>query len=274
MSPGHTPVIEIKGLVSRFGERVIHQDLDLTITEGEIVGVVGGSGSGKSVLLNTILGLKPIDEGTIKIFGVDLSVASRAERSSVDRRWGVLFQRGALFSNLTVGENVEAPMLQHGNLSAKDMRELAALKIALVGLPPHAIDLKPSELSGGMIKRAALARALALDPELLFLDEPTSGLDPIGAGAFDELIADLSASLGLTVFMITHDLDSLYTICDSVAVLADKKIVAKASARDLEQSKHPWVQEYFCGPRGRAAAASVAASSRLKSPAAGAEEAG
>ena len=274
MSPGHTPVIEIKGLVSRFGERVIHQDLDLTITEGEIVGVVGGSGSGKSVLLNTILGLKPIDEGTIKIFGVDLSVASRAARSSVDRRWGVLFQRGALFSNLTVGENVEAPMLQHGNLSAKDMRELAALKIALVGLPPHAIDLKPSELSGGMIKRAALARALALDPELLFLDEPTSGLDPIGAGAFDELIADLSASLGLTVFMITHDLDSLYTICDSVAVLADKKIVAKASARDLEQSKHPWVQEYFCGPRGRAAAASVAASSRLKSPAAGAEEAG
>ena len=274
MSPSQTPVIEIKDLVSRFGERFIHQGLDLTITEGEIVGVVGGSGSGKSVLLNTILGLKPIDEGTIKIFGVDLSVASRAARSSVDRRWGVLFQRGALFSNLTVGENVEAPMLQHGNLSAKDMRELAALKIALVGLPPHAIDLKPSELSGGMIKRAALARALALDPELLFLDEPTSGLDPIGAGAFDELIADLSASLGLTVFMITHDLDSLYTICDSVAVLADKKIVAKASARDLEQSKHPWVQEYFCGPRGRAAAASVAASSRLKSPAAGAEEAG
>ena len=274
MSPSQTPVIEIKDLVSRFGERVIHQDLDLTITEGEIVGVVGGSGSGKSVLLNTILGLKPIDEGTIKIFGVDLSVADRAARSSVDRRWGVLFQRGALFSNLTVGENVEAPMLQHSRLSARDMRELAALKIALVGLPPHAIDLKPSELSGGMIKRAALARALALDPELLFLDEPTSGLDPIGAGAFDELIADLSASLGLTVFMITHDLDSLYTICDSVAVLADKKIVAKASARDLEQSKHPWVQEYFCGPRGRAAAASVAASSRLKSPAAGAEEAG
>ena len=274
MSPGQTPVIEIKDLVSRFGERVIHQDLDLTITEGEIVGVVGGSGSGKSVLLNTILGLKPIDEGTIKIFGVDLSVADRAARSSVDRRWGVLFQRGALFSNLTVGENVETPMLQHSRLSARDMRELAALKIALVGLPPHAIDLKPSELSGGMIKRAALARALALDPELLFLDEPTSGLDPIGAGAFDELIADLSASLGLTVFMITHDLDSLYTICDSVAVLADKKIVAKASARDLEQSKHPWVQEYFCGPRGRAAAASVAASSRLKSPAAGAEEAG
>jgi phospholipid/cholesterol/gamma-HCH transport system ATP-binding protein len=274
MSSGQTPVIEIKDLVSRFGERVIHQGLDLTITEGEIVGVVGGSGSGKSVLLNTILGLKPIDEGTIKIFGVDLSVADRAARSSVDRRWGVLFQRGALFSNLTVGENVEAPMLQHSRLSARDMRELAALKIALVGLPPHVIDLKPSELSGGMIKRAALARALALDPELLFLDEPTSGLDPIGAGAFDELIADLSASLGLTVFMITHDLDSLYTICDSVAVLADKKIVAKASAHALEQSKHPWVQEYFCGPRGRAAAASVAASSRLKSPASGAEEAG
>lgn len=274
MSADHPPVIEIKGLVSRFGEHVIHECLNLTITEGEIVGVVGGSGSGKSVLLNTILGLKPIDEGTIEIFGVDLATANRAERSSVDRRWGVLFQRGALFSNLTVGQNVEAPMVQHGKMSPSDMRELAALKIALVGLPPHAIDLKPSELSGGMIKRAALARALALDPELLFLDEPTSGLDPIGAGAFDALIADLSASLGLTVFMITHDLDSLYTICDSVAVLADKKIVAKASARELEQSKHPWVQEYFCGPRGRAAAASVASSGRLNSPSSGAEEAG
>lgn len=274
MSADPPPVIEIKGLVSRFGEHVIHEGLNLTITEGEIVGVVGGSGSGKSVLLNTILGLKTIDEGIIEIFGVDMAAANRAERRSVDRRWGVLFQRGALFSNLTVGQNVEAPMVQHGKMSPSDMRELAALKIALVGLPPHAIDLKPSELSGGMIKRAALARALALDPELLFLDEPTSGLDPIGAGAFDALIADLSASLGLTVFMITHDLDSLYTICDSVAVLADKKIVAKASARELEQSKHPWVQEYFCGPRGRAAAASVASSGRLNSPSSGAEEAG
>jgi phospholipid/cholesterol/gamma-HCH transport system ATP-binding protein len=273
VSADHPPVIEIKGLASRFGEHVIHEGLELTITEGEIVGVVGGSGSGKSVLLNTILGLKPIDEGTIKIFGVDLASANRAERRTVDRRWGVLFQRGALFSNLTVGENVEAPMVQHGKMSPNDMRELAALKIALVGLPPHAIDLKPSELSGGMIKRAALARALALDPELLFLDEPTSGLDPIGAGAFDALIADLSASLGLTVFMITHDLDSLYTICDSVAVLADKKIVAKASARELEQSKHPWVQDYFCGPRGRAAAASVASAGRINSPSSGAEEA-
>jgi phospholipid/cholesterol/gamma-HCH transport system ATP-binding protein len=274
VSADHPAVIEIKGLVSRFGEHVIHQGLDLTITEGEIVGVVGGSGSGKSVLLNTILGLKPIDQGTIEIFGVDLATANREERRSVDRRWGVLFQRGALFSNLTVGQNVEAPMVQHGHLSASDMRELAALKIALVGLPPRAIDLKPSELSGGMIKRAALARALALDPELLFLDEPTSGLDPIGAGAFDALIADLSASLGLTVFMITHDLDSLYTICDSVAVLADKKIVAKATARELEQSKHPWVQDYFCGPRGRAAAASVASSGRFNNPSSGAEEAG
>jgi phospholipid/cholesterol/gamma-HCH transport system ATP-binding protein len=264
------PPVVISGLVSRFGERVIHKDLDLSIEAGEIVGVVGGSGSGKSVLLNTILGLKPIDEGQIKIFGVDLATASRAERQSVDRRWGVLFQRGALFSNLTVAENIEAPMLQHGQLSAADRRELAAVKVALVGLPPHAIDLKPSELSGGMIKRVALARALALDPELLFLDEPTSGLDPIGAGAFDALIADLSASLGLTVFMITHDLDSLYTICSSVAVLADKKIVAKASAKALETSTHPWVQEYFCGPRGRAAASSLAASAK---PASSAKEA-
>lgn len=265
------PPIVISGLVSRFGERVIHQDLDLTINAGEIVGVVGGSGSGKSVLLNTILGLKTIDEGRIEIFGVDLTKASRAQRRSVDQRWGVLFQRGALFSNLTVAENIEAPMLQHGLLSASDMRELAAVKIALVGLPPYAIDLKPSELSGGMIKRVALARALALDPELLFLDEPTSGLDPIGAGAFDELIVNLSASLGLTVFMITHDLDSLYTICDSVAVLADKKIVAKAPAKALERSSHPWVQEYFCGPRGRAAASSRAASVR---PASGVKERG
>jgi phospholipid/cholesterol/gamma-HCH transport system ATP-binding protein len=268
------PVIAIEGLTSRFGSRVIHEGLDVTIMAGEIVGVVGGSGSGKSVLLNTILGLKPIDAGVIRIFGTDLATANRAARTAVDRRWGVLFQRGALFSNLSVGENVEAPMVRHGLMSRAEMRELAALKIALVGLPPHAIDLKPSELSGGMIKRAALARALALDPELLFLDEPTSGLDPIGAGAFDELIADLSASLGLTVFMITHDLDSLYTICDSVAVLADKKIVAKASARELETSTHPWVQAYFCGPRGRAAAASVAASLKIKNPVPRAEEAG
>ena len=267
-------LIEVRGLLSQFGERTIHENLDLDLERGEVLGVVGGSGAGKTVLLNTIIGLKEPEGGSVKVLGYDRATLTSDEAADIERRTGILFQQGALFSSLTVRENVEAPMLQHGNLSAKDMRELAALKIALVGLPPHAIDLKPSELSGGMIKRAALARALALDPELLFLDEPTSGLDPIGAGAFDELIADLSASLGLTVFMITHDLDSLYTICDSVAVLADKKIVAKASARDLEQSKHPWVQEYFCGPRGRAAAASVAASSRLKSPAAGAEEAG
>jgi len=253
-------VIEVAGLRSQFGDHVVHEDLDLNVRRGEVVAVVGGSGSGKSVLLNSIIGLKVPEGGTVKVFGQDVS-RSRAA-AGLERRWGVLFQHGALFSNLTVRENIEAPMREHTKLSVKEMEELADLKIALVGLRPDAGALKPSELSGGMRKRAALARALALDPDLLFLDEPTAGLDPIGAGAFDELIRDLSDSLRLTVFMITHDLDSLYTITDRVAVIADRKVVAEAPVTELESSDHPWIQEYFLGPRGRAAARATAQGSR------------
>jgi phospholipid/cholesterol/gamma-HCH transport system ATP-binding protein len=253
------PPIEVRGLVSRFGDNVIHQDLDLVVNKGDVLGVVGGSGTGKSVLLNTIIGLKAPQGGSVKIFGQDIRYARRRQWTAINRRWGVLFQQGALWSNLTVKENVAAPMFEHTDMLKGEIDELADLKIALAGLPHGAGALKPAELSGGMIKRASLARALALDPELLFLDEPTSGLDPISAAAFDELIHDLSDGLDLTVFMITHDLDSLYTITDRVAVLADKKVVAVAPVRELEKSDHPWIQEYFGGPRGRMAAASRAA---------------
>jgi phospholipid/cholesterol/gamma-HCH transport system ATP-binding protein len=247
------PVIEVHGLVNAFGDHVVHKDLDLTVLRGEVMGVVGGSGAGKSVLLNTIIGLRSPQAGTVKVFGQDLQRATARRWTVIERRWGVLFQRGALFSNLTVQENVAAPLFEHTTLGKKEAYELADLKIALVGLGPEAGALKPAELSGGMIKRASLARALALDPELLFLDEPTSGLDPIGAAAFDELIKDLSDSLDLTVFMITHDLDTLYEITDRVAVIADKRVVATAPVRELEHADHPWIREYFQGPRGRAA---------------------
>ncbi len=256
------PPIVVRDLVSQFGDNVIHDHLNLTIERGEVVGVVGGSGTGKSVLLNTIIGLKQPEGGTVEIFGHDINHATRKDWASIERSWGVLFQQGALFSALTVRENVAAPLFEHTRLSRAEIYELAELKIALAGLPPHAGALKPAELSGGMIKRASLARALALDPQLLFLDEPTSGLDPISAGAFDELIKDLSDSLGLTVFMITHDLDSLYTITDRVAVLAEKRVVAEAPVKELEHSEHPWIREYFLGPRGRAAAQSVKAAGR------------
>lgn len=248
------PPIEVRGLVNAFGSHVVHQDLDLVVPRGEVVGVVGGSGSGKSVLLNTIIGLRAPQGGTVKVFGQDIRYAKRRQWTAIERRWGVLFQRGALWSNLTVRQNVAAPMFEHTRLGKSEINELADLKIALTGLPPGAGDLKPSELSGGMIKRASLARALALDPELLFLDEPTSGLDPISAAAFDSLIGELSRGLKLTVFMITHDLDSLYKITDQVAVIADKKVVAMAPVRELEHFDHPWVQSYFHGDRGRAAA--------------------
>ncbi|MCA3745009.1 ATP-binding cassette domain-containing protein [Phenylobacterium sp.] len=248
------PAIEIRGLKSQFGSRVIHENLDLTVQRGEILGVVGGSGSGKSVMLNSIIGLKRPDGGSVRVFGHDIHADPNRRWGAIERHWGVLFQQGALFSNLTVAENVEAPLVEHTHLSRRTIRELAEIRIALVGLPPEACDLKPSELSGGMRKRAGLARALALDPELLFLDEPTAGLDPIGAAAFDDLILELSRSLGLTVFMITHDLDTLYAITTRVAVLADKHVVAAAPVRDLESSTHPWIREYFLGPRGRAAA--------------------
>ena len=255
--PETGPAIEVKGLVSRFGDNVVHDGLNLVVQRGEVQGVVGGSGSGKSVLLNTLIGLKAPDGGVVQVFGQDIQNASRRKWSAIGRSWGVMFQQGALFSNLTVRENVAAPMYEHTNMPRRVIMELAELKIALVGLQPAAANLKPAELSGGMRKRAGLARALALDPELLFLDEPTAGLDPIGAASFDELIKDLSDSLDLTVFMITHDLDSLYAITDRVAVLADKHVVANAPVADLETSDHPWIREYFLGPRGRAATGSA-----------------
>ena len=247
-------IIEVEGLLTAFGDRVIHENLDLTLERGEVLGVVGGSGTGKTVLLNTVLGLKQPDGGCVRLFGKDVSEMSREEQAEVERRSGVLFQQGALFSALTVIENVASPLIEHTKLSRDTIRELAELKIAMVGLGPESHHLKPAELSGGMKKRAGLARALALDPELLFLDEPTAGLDPIGAAAFDELIRTLSDDLHLSIFMITHDLDSLYAVCDNVAVLADKRVVEKAPVQELEKSDHPWIQEYFLGPRGRAAA--------------------
>jgi phospholipid/cholesterol/gamma-HCH transport system ATP-binding protein len=248
------PPIEVTDLHSAFNDHVIHDHLNLTVRRGDVLGVVGGSGAGKSVLLNTIIGLKRPEGGSVRIFGADIQHARRRQWTAIERRWGVLFQQGALWSNLTVKENVAAPLFEHTSMGAREIGELADLKIALAGLPAGSGALKPSELSGGMIKRASLARALALDPELLFLDEPTSGLDPISAGAFDELIRDLADSLDLTVFMITHDLDSLYAITDQVAVLADKHVVAQAPVRELEHFDHPWIREYFLGPRGRAAA--------------------
>jgi len=247
-----TPIL-VRRLVSRFGDHVVHDGVDLTVRRGEVLGVVGGSGTGKTVLLNTIIGLRRPDAGEVRVFGKNPHSSSVREKTEIDRRWGVLFQQGALFSSLTVKENVAAPMHEHTKLSEELIGELAELKIALAGLPAEAASKVPAELSGGMRKRASLARALALDPELLFLDEPTAGLDPIGGQAFDVLIRNLSDSLGLTVFMITHDLDTLYAICDRVAVLADKKVVAVGPVSELEKNEHPWIQEYFLGPRGRAA---------------------
>jgi phospholipid/cholesterol/gamma-HCH transport system ATP-binding protein len=249
------PPIVVEGLVNSFAEHVVHENLDLTVDRGEVMGLVGGSGAGKTVLLNTIIGLRRPDAGRVMVFGKDLTEADAEDFEEIERRWGVMFQTGALWSSLTVRENVGAPILEHTTMGTHLADLIADLKLSLVGLSPAVGDLKPSELSGGMRKRVGLARALALDPELLFLDEPTAGLDPIGAAAFDVLIRDLATNLGLTVFLVTHDLDSLYAVCDRVAVIADKKIVAHAPIAELEKSSHPWIREYFLGPRGRAAAA-------------------
>jgi len=251
--PDREAVITVRGLINRFGPQVVHDNLDLDVWKGEVLGIVGGSGTGKSVLLRTIVGLNRPAAGSIHVLGSDVLHGSREERLRAEQQWGVAFQDGALFSSLTVLQNVMAPMREHLKLSPALMKALGALKISLVGLPPLACGKLPSELSGGMRKRAALARALALDPAIVFLDEPTAGLDPIGAAAYDDLINELKRSLGLTVFMVTHDLDSLYAICDRIAVLAEKRVLVEGPIEDMTNFDHPWVQEYFTGPRARAA---------------------
>jgi phospholipid/cholesterol/gamma-HCH transport system ATP-binding protein len=248
------PIITLRGIANRFGSVTVHENLDLDVLPGEVLGLIGGSGSGKSVLLRTILGLRRPQAGDVRVLGVDIIHADEAARRAVRRQWGVLFQDGALFSSLTVIENIKVPLREFTNLPPDAMDDVAAMKLRMVGLAPEAALKYPSELSGGMRKRAGLARALVMDPAVVFLDEPTAGLDPIGAAAFDALIADLRAALGLTVVMITHDLDSLYAVCDRVAVLAEKRIYAVGTIQELLRVDHPWLREYFTGPRGRVAA--------------------
>lgn len=247
-------VISLRGIRNQFGSQVVHEDLDLDVYRGEILGVVGGSGTGKSVLLRTIAGLQRPAAGSVNVLGTDVLNADEDTRQALENRWGVMFQDGALFSSLTVRENVEVPMRAIDQLDPAIRRKLADLKISMVGLQYLAGDKYPSELSGGMRKRAGLARALALDPDIVFLDEPTAGLDPIGAAAFDQLIRGLSHSLGLTVFLVTHDLDTLHATCDRIAVLAERKVLVTGTMKDMLDVDHPWVHEYFHGPRARAAA--------------------
>jgi phospholipid/cholesterol/gamma-HCH transport system ATP-binding protein len=250
--------IRVRGITNSFGDQLVHDNLDLDVRNGEILGVVGGSGTGKSVLMRTIIGLQQPQAGSIEIFGELMTGADPETELDLRRRWGVMFQGGALFSTLTVAENVQVPLREfYPDLGPKLMDEIAAYKVLMAGLPANAGPKYPAELSGGMKKRAGLARALALDPQLLFLDEPTAGLDPISAAAFDSLVRSLSRALGLTVFLITHDLDTLYATCDRVAVLADHKVIAIGTLTELLVSDHPWIQQYFNGPRGRAAMAAV-----------------
>jgi phospholipid/cholesterol/gamma-HCH transport system ATP-binding protein len=251
-------LIEVRGLKNGFGTQLVHDNLDLDVHRGEILGVVGGSGTGKSVLMRSIIGLQTPLEGEITVFGEPMIGRDEEEAKDVRRRWGILFQGAALFSTLTVAENVQVPIREYfPKIKEELLEEIASYKIVMSGLAAEAGPKFPSELSGGMKKRAGIARALALDPELLFLDEPTAGLDPIGAAAFDELIKQLRDALGLTVFLITHDLDTLYAICDRVAVLADRQVVAIGTIPELLALDHEWIQEYFRGPRGRAADAAV-----------------
>ena len=253
MAEGGDPVIEVRGLGTRFGSHVVHDGLDLDLRRGEVLGVVGGSGTGKSVLLRSIVGLLRPAAGSVRVLGTDMLHAPPAQRRAVERRWGVMFQDGALFSSLTVRENVEVPLREQAQLTSATRAALARLRISMVGLPANAADKYPSELSGGMRKRAGLARALALDPEIVFLDEPTAGLDPIGAAAFDALIKQLQVTLGLTVFLVTHDLDTLHAICDRVAVLAERRVFVTGTMNDMLKVDQPWVHDYFHGPRARAA---------------------
>jgi phospholipid/cholesterol/gamma-HCH transport system ATP-binding protein len=250
--PNKDVVIEVRDVVVGFGDHIVLDHVDLDVYRGEILGFVGGSGAGKSVLLRTIIGLMPKRAGKIAVLGTDMAAVTDAERRAIERRWGVLFQQGALFSSLTVKENLQFPVREYLDLSQKLLDEMAVAKLGMVGLEPSVCEKFPAELSGGMTKRVALARALALDPEIVFLDEPTSGLDPIGAGDFDTLIATLQRTLGLTVFMVTHDLDSLHTVCDRIAVLADGKVIAAGTMDTMLASEHPWLKAYFHGKRSRA----------------------
>jgi phospholipid/cholesterol/gamma-HCH transport system ATP-binding protein len=247
-------IIRVSDLTVGFGDRLILDKLSLNVRKGEILGFVGPSGAGKSVLMRTIIGLMPKRAGRIEVMGIDLGSANTDLRRTVERRWGILFQQGALFSSLTVRQNIQFPIREYLDVSQRLLDEITFAKLAMVGLKPESIDLFPSELSGGMIKRVALARALALDPEIVFLDEPTAGLDPIGAANFDDLVRTLQRTLGLTVFMVTHDLDSLYTACDRIAVLGERKVIAIGTIDDMRASQHPWLQSYFHGKRGRAVA--------------------
>lgn len=258
----NSPIISVRGLRTAFGVQVVHDGLDLDVRRGEILGIVGGSGTGKTVLLRTIVGLNKPQAGSIRVFGQDLAHMPSHQRRRYEQRWGVLFQDGALFSSLSVAQNIQVPLREYLDMPQDLMDEIAALKLALVGLPADAGPKMPAELSGGMRKRAGLARALALDPEILFLDEPTSGLDPIGAAAFDQLVLGLRKTLDLTIFMVTHDLDSLYAICDRIAVLAEKRVLAIGTMDDMLKVDHPWVREYFHGPRARVAQAGHAVADR------------
>jgi len=247
-----TPVIRVQGLINRFGSQVVHDELDMEVRAGEIFGVVGGAGAGKSVLLRTILGLRPPQAGTVEMYGKDMRRLSRTERTELVREYGVTFQNGALISSLTVAQNIQLPLREYCELSEAALDELVQLNLALVGLPGDAADKYPSQLSGGMVKRAALARALSLEPKLLLLDEPTSGLDPISAAAFDELLLYLHSQLHLTVVMITHDLDTLFRTCSRVGVIVDRHMITD-SLDGMLHNENPWIREYFHGLRARGA---------------------
>ena len=253
MTPApNSEVIKVRNLVVDFQAHRVLNGVNVELYRSEILGFVGASGAGKSTLARTIIGLLPKRGGTIEIFGIDIDKASHEQKRAIDRRWGVLFQQGALFSSLTVGKNIEFPIREYLRLSDRLITEMAIAKLEMVGLSPDVYREYPSELSGGMIKRAALARALALDPEILFLDEPTSGLDPISAGEFDALILTLQQTLGISVLMVTHDLDSLHRVCDRIAVLGDGKIIEAGTMDKMMDSKHPWLMSYFHGDRAHA----------------------